>query len=88
MVDRTVDEINNKSGLRKKSIKVELTENAKEWILDNSDFENYGARNVKKVVNDEIKNVLAKEILYGDQLKSNSNVLVDLDDKGKLLFNF
>ena len=87
VVDRSIAEINAMPGLKKKNISIDLSKKAKNYILDNSDYQNYGGRNVKKVVNDLIKVKLSKEILYGDALKENSTVKVDVK-KGVIDFNF
>jgi ATP-dependent Clp protease ATP-binding subunit ClpB len=70
--------------LMDKKIKIELTEKAKEYIMERGYDENYGARPLKRTIQREIENPLALKILAGE-FKENDKIIVDVEN-GVLVF--
>jgi ATP-dependent Clp protease ATP-binding subunit ClpC len=62
--------------LQDKKITVELTEDAKNWIIDKGFDITFGARPLKRIVKRYVEEPLAEEILRG-QLAPGSKVLLD-----------
>ena len=65
--------------LSDKHIKLNLTKEAKDYIIDNSYDEKFGARPIKRFVSKNIETLLANEII-NDNIKFNSNILIDYRD--------
>ena len=63
--------------LEDKRIKVELTDSAKEFVIEHGYDVNYGARPLKRYIQDSIETLLAKAII-ADQVVMDSNVVVDV----------
>ena len=64
--------------LNDKQIKINLTEKAKQYIIDNSYDESFGARPIKRYVSKNIESLIANSILE-DKIKFNSIITIDLD---------
>ena len=65
--------------LKDKRLKISLTDKAKDFVINESYDENYGARPIKRYVQRNIETLLANYIIQ-DKIKFNSNVLIDVDD--------
>ena len=65
--------------LSDKHIKLNLTKEAKDYIIDSSYDEKFGARPIKRFVSKNIETLLANEII-NDNIKFNSNILIDYKD--------
>ncbi|NPA67356.1 MAG: ATP-dependent chaperone ClpB [Chlorobi bacterium] len=65
-------------------IKAELTENAVEYLADKGYEPQFGARPVKRILQRDVVNELAKEIL-ADKIRKNSTIVIDVKDN-KLVF--
>lgn len=65
--------------LSDKKIKLVLTDKAKDYIIDNSYDENYGARPIKRYVSRNLESMLAKAIIL-DEIKYDSEVIIDVKD--------
>lgn len=63
--------------LKDKLIKINLTENAKKHIVDNSYDEAFGARPIKRYVSKNIESLIANNILE-DKIKFNSTITIDV----------
>lgn len=63
--------------LKDKLIKINLTENAKKHIVDNSYDESFGARPIKRYVSKNIESLIANSILE-DKIKFNSTITIDV----------
>ncbi|MET3928103.1 ATP-dependent chaperone ClpB [Devosia sp. 2618] len=70
--------------LKDRDIKLELTPKAREWLANEGYDPAYGARPLKRVIQREVQDGLADEILAG-QVSDGSRVLVDADDEGIIL---
>lgn len=62
--------------LAERNIKVDVTEAAKEWIAENGYDPVYGARPLKRAIQREVENPMAKGILRGEYVP-NSTILID-----------
>ena len=71
--------------LKDRGIKLHLTPQAEEWIVNNGYDEIYGARPLKRLLKRELENKLAYALLAGD-VSDNSIIKVDVGKDG-LLFN-
>ena len=65
--------------LKDKRLKINLTDKAKDFVINESYDENYGARPIKRYVQRNIETLLANYIIQ-DKIKFNSSVLIDVDD--------
>ncbi len=77
IIDKIIKEVEIR--LSDKHIKLELTEKAKKYILDNAYDSNYGARPIKRFINHNIETILASSII-NDEVKTNSTVVIDVID--------
>ena len=62
--------------LSDKNIKLELSESAKSYLIDNGYDEVYGARPLKRFVQKKLETLIAKKILTGE-IVANSVVKID-----------
>ena len=69
-----------------KNITIELTPKAKEYIANKGYSDLYGAREITRVIDEDIKEALIDAILFGE-LKDGGKVKVDCPE-GKLTFVF
>ena len=76
ILDKIINDIEFR--LSDKHIKIELSDKAKEYIIDNSYDERYGARPIKRFVSKNLETLLASEII-NDNIKFNSTVFIDYD---------
>ena len=65
--------------LKDKQLKIILTENAKNYIIDASYNESFGARPIKRYVSKNIESLIANNILE-DNIKFNSTIIIDVKD--------
>lgn len=69
-----------------KNITLEITDNAKNALTDQGFDTNFGARPLKRLIQKEILNKLAKELIKGD-VKEQSKVTVDYKDNTFVVLN-
>ena len=62
--------------LQDKQIKLELTENAKKFIINSSYDKTFGARPIKRFVSKNIETLIANEIIKGN-IEFNSKIIID-----------
>ena len=74
IVERTLKEISKK--LKAKRVSLEITEASLEYLCDNGFDHRYGARPIRRLVENKILERLSKEILFG-KLKRGGKVQVD-----------
>ena len=84
IVDKFISQLNDLS--TKKRVNIVLDAAAKEWLIDKGFDRNMGARPLARVIQENIKKPLAKEILFG-KLKAGGAVVVHLKDD-KLDFEY
>ncbi len=77
ILDKIIDDIEKR--LDDKKITIKLTNRAKDYIINNSYDEKYGARPIKRFVSRNLETLLANEII-NDNIKFNSNVIIDEED--------
>ena len=77
ILDKIVSDINKR--LEDKKITVSLTDKARDYVIDNSYDEKYGARPIKRFVSRNIETLLAKAII-NEEIKYNSKVLIDVEN--------
>ena len=75
IIDKIILEIENR--LSDKQIKIELTEEAKKYIIENAYDENYGARPIKRFISHNLETLLANK-LVNDEIKFGANILIDI----------
>lgn len=69
-----------------KNITLEITDNAKNALMDQGFDTNFGARPLKRLIQKEILNKLAKELIKGN-IKEQSKVIVDYKDNTFVVLN-
>jgi len=77
ILDNIVKNIENR--LQDKQLKINLTEKAKKYIIDNSYNESFGARPIKRYVSKNIESLIANSILE-DKIKFNSTIKIDINN--------
>ena len=70
---------NIESRLNDKQLKINLTDKCKEYIIDNSYDELFGARPIKRYVSKNIESLIANYILE-DKIKFNSTITIDINN--------
>ena len=83
IVSKFIRELNGE--LKEKKITVTLTQNAIEFIANESYSQDMGARPLKRYVQNNITNKLSDEILFG-KLKNGGEVIVDANEELELTF--
>jgi ATP-dependent Clp protease ATP-binding subunit ClpA len=84
IVNKFINELNLK--LNKKNIFLEPSNNTLEYLKNICLKQEQGARGIKKVIDTNIKQILANEILFG-KLKRGGDVFLDVSEE-KFIFNF
>ena len=76
VLEKIIKEIETR--LSDKKITITLTDNAKNYIVENSYDERYGARPIKRYVSRNIETLIAENIIK-DKIKFNSTITIDMD---------
>ena len=77
ILDKIISDINNR--LSEKKLTIELTDNSKKYVIDNSYDEKYGARPIKRFVSRNIETLIAKAII-NEEVKFGDHVIIDTQD--------
>ena len=77
ILDLLIDDLEKR--LEDKQITLELTQKAKDYLIDNGYDEVYGARPLKRFVQKKLETLIARKILTGE-IVPNSSVIVDEKD--------
>ena len=77
ILDLLLEDLNKR--LEDKDIRLELTDKAKDYLIENGYDEVYGARPLKRFVQKKLETLVAKKILTGE-IVPNSNVEIDFVD--------
>lgn len=72
--------------LEDKHITLELTNNAKDYIINNSYDEIYGARPIKRFVSRNLETLLAEKLI-NDEIKFDSKIIIDIENDEFVLKN-
>ena len=84
VVDKFIIELDHQ--LNERKVFLQLTVKARRWLAEKGYDPSFGARPMARLIQNEIKRVLADEILFG-QLQSGGKVEVD-ENEGKLAFTY
>ncbi len=84
IVDIQIDRLRQR--LRERGLDIELSEAAKEKLVEVGYDPSYGARPLKRTIQRLIQNPLATEILKG-AFKEGDTVYVDVDERGEITFS-
>lgn len=84
VVDKFIIELDHQ--LNEKKVFLQLTIKARRWLAEKGYDPSFGARPMARLIQNEIKRVLADEILFG-RLQSGGKVEVD-ENEGKLTFTY
>ena len=84
ILDKIIKEIEMR--LQDKKITLSLTDKARDYIVENSYDEKYGARPIKRYVSRNIETLLANKII-ADEIKFNSEVIIDVKDNEFIIKN-
>ena len=68
-------------------VQLDVSEEVREWLLENGYDKNMGARPMQRLIQDSIKTVLAEEILFGKLSKAGGIAYVDLKN-GEISIEF
>ena len=74
ILDKIINEIENR--LLDINVKINLLDNAKKYFIDNGYDEYYGARPLKRLVNNKLETILAKKLI-NNEIKPNTTINVD-----------
>ena len=85
IVDKTIGEIN--AMLKEKNVTIVLSDTAKVWLRERGYVPEMGARPLQRVVNDNIKKPLSKEILFG-RLTDGGVVTVNITETDEIDFAY
>lgn len=86
VVDKFLVEL--EESLVEKSISMEVSHKARRYLGEKGYDEKLGARPIARIIEDEVKKPLSREVLFGEIAKG-GNVFVDLDEKEqKLTFDY
>lgn len=83
ILDKIIKDVEKR--LNDKKIKVELTKDAKEYIIESSYDEKYGARPIKRFVSRNLETLIANAII-NDKIKYNSTINIDVKDNQLVIF--
>ncbi|WHE88466.1 ATP-dependent chaperone ClpB [Lachnoanaerobaculum gingivalis] len=82
IINLLMDELNER--LESKELKVELSDAAKNYIIDNGYDPAYGARPLKRYMQKNVETMVAKLILSDSELKAKDIIYIDLDPYNEL----
>lgn len=86
---RIVDKVNDETNvlLSDKDVTLELTEKARQWVLEKGYDPSMGARPLARVFDTDIKKPLSKEILFG-KLVHGGKAIVDVNNNNEIIINY
>ena len=82
IINILMDELNER--LEGRELKVELSDSAKDYIIDNGYDPAYGARPLKRYLQKNVETMVAKLILSDNELKAKDIIYIDLDPYNEL----
>ena len=77
ILDLLIQDLNKR--LEDKNVGIELTKDAKDYLIDNGYDEVYGARPLKRFVQKKLETLIARKLLTGE-IKPNTVVKVECRD--------
>lgn len=78
IVDKFVDEIREKVAAQ--NVTVRLTDAARTWMAEKGYSPQFGARSIGRLVQAEVKDKLADELLFGKLAEGGGEVTIDLEN--------
>ena len=85
VVDKFLVELQVQLDVQK--VQLDVSEEVREWLLENGYDKNMGARSMQRLIQDSIKTVLAEEILFGKLSKAGGTAFVELKN-GEISIEF
>jgi len=82
IVEIQLKEVENR--LKDKAIEVEFTDEVKELLAKEGFDITFGARPLKRVIQQKVYNLISKEILEG-KIKENSKIIIDVDARNNII---
>ena len=82
ILDKIINEIETR--LSDLNVKITLSEETKKYLIDNGYDEFYGARPLKRLVNNKLETLIAKKLI-NNEIKSGTNILVNYDKEKDIL---
>ena len=82
ILDNIIKNIENR--LKDKRLTINITEEAKKYIIDSSYNESFGARPIKRYVTKNIESLIANNILE-DKIKYNSTITIDIKNNNFII---
>lgn len=79
ILDKKLLELNNR--LKERNVSITLTDNARQWILTHGFSNKYGARELERVISQNLKPLLVNEILFGTLKKGGKAEIDTQNDK-------
>jgi ATP-dependent Clp protease ATP-binding subunit ClpC len=77
VVDKMLDDLRQR--LAERQLTLELSDDARAWLVKNGYDEAFGARRLRRLIQKEVENALARQVL-GGQFPEGGRVLVDVAD--------
>lgn len=84
VVDKFINELSIQ--LKPRRVNISLSDNARKWLAEKGYDPLFGARPLSRLIQEEIKNVLSDEMLFG-KLKRGGSVFIDVSG-GKPVFKY
>ena len=84
VLDKRIKDIEKR--LSDKRVRINLTESAKDFIINESYDESFGARPIKRYVSRNLETLISKAII-NDEIKFNSTITVDVNNDGLYIKN-
>mgnify|MGYP004559381783 FL=1 len=82
ILDKIIENIENR--LSDKKIKIDVTQKAKDFIINESYDEKFGARPIKRYVSRNLETLIANDII-NDKIKFNSTITVDVENNNLII---
>jgi len=83
ILDLLIQDLNKR--LEDKNVEIELTKDAKDYLIDNGYDEVYGARPLKRFVQKKLETLIARKLLT-DEIKPNTVVKVECRDNELIIW--
>lgn len=84
VVDKFINELRNQ--LKQKKVDISISADARIWLSEKGYDPLFGARPLTRLIQEEIKDILSEELLFGN-LKRGGNVYIDINQR-KLSFEY
>ena len=84
ILDKIIGEIEHR--LIDINVKIKLTEDAKKYFIDNGYDEYYGARPLKRLVNNKLETLIARKLI-NNEIRQNTEIIVDYKNNDIVISN-